>query len=206
MPNLSWQVMLGLGILAIMFLMAMLAKLFVKAGPNEALIVYGFKGKRVRIGRGTLVYPMFESCRVLSLELMSFDVAPQQDLYTNQGVAVSVDAVAQIKVKSDEVSIFTAAEQFLTKTPAQREGLQHARQAEEVIGVEVREEDLLQVREPDRRPLQLPLRSFAAVEQEAFAATPDEQRRGTALCRRHRRGRTEEDDIEIHAAILGRWG
>src|SRR5689334_6109958 len=123
MPNFSWQVITGLGLLGTMFLLAMLAKLFVKAGPNEALIVYGFRGKRVRIGRGTLVYPLFESCRVLSLELMSFDVAPQQDLYTNQGVAVSVDAVAQIKVKSDEVSIFTAAEQFLTKTPAQREGL-----------------------------------------------------------------------------------
>ena len=33
---------------------------------------------------------------------MSFDVAPQQDLYTKQGVAVTVEAVAQIKVKSDE--------------------------------------------------------------------------------------------------------
>jgi len=32
---------------------------------------------------------------------MSFDVAPQQDLYTVQGVAVTVEAVAQIKVKSD---------------------------------------------------------------------------------------------------------
>jgi len=123
MPNFSWQIITGLVVLGTMFLLAMLAKLFVKAGPNEALIVYGFRGKRVRIGRGTLVYPLFESCRVLSLELMSFDVAPQQDLYTNQGVAVSVDAVAQIKVKSDEVSIFTAAEQFLTKTPPQREGL-----------------------------------------------------------------------------------
>ena len=30
---------------------------------------------------------------------MSFDVAPQQDLYTKQGVAVTVEAVAQIKVK-----------------------------------------------------------------------------------------------------------
>jgi flotillin len=123
MPNLSWQIILGMGFLALMFLMAMLAKLFVKAGPNEALIVYGFKGKRVRIGHGTVVWPLFESCRMLSLELMSFDVAPQQDMYTNQGVAVSVEAVAQIKVKNDEVSIFTAAEQFLTKTPAQREGL-----------------------------------------------------------------------------------
>jgi flotillin len=54
---------------------------------------------------------------------MSFDVAPQQDLYTTQGVAVTVEAVAQIKVKSDPVSIQTAAEQFLTKTPDEREGL-----------------------------------------------------------------------------------
>jgi flotillin len=66
---------------------------------------------------------MVESCRELSLELMSFDVAPQQDLYTKQGVAVTVEAVAQIKVKSDRESIETAAEQFLTKTPPQREGL-----------------------------------------------------------------------------------
>jgi flotillin len=54
---------------------------------------------------------------------MSFDVAPQQDLYTNQGVAVTVEAVAQIKVKSDQASILTAAEQFLTKAPDEREGL-----------------------------------------------------------------------------------
>jgi flotillin len=66
---------------------------------------------------------MFESFRSLSLELMSFDVAPQQNLYTKQGVAVTVEAVAQIKVRSDRESIETAAEQFLTKTPAQREGL-----------------------------------------------------------------------------------
>jgi len=62
-------------------------------------------------------------CRELPLELMSFDVAPQQDLYTKQGVAVTVEAVAQIKVKSDRESIETAAEQLLTKTPPQREGL-----------------------------------------------------------------------------------
>ncbi|MBV9032961.1 MAG: flotillin family protein, partial [Acidobacteriaceae bacterium] len=50
-------------------------------------------------------------------------VAPQQDLYTKQGVAVTVEAVAQIKVKSDPESIQTAAEQFLTKTDQAREGL-----------------------------------------------------------------------------------
>src|SRR5471032_562024 len=116
-------VIAGLMILAIIFLMAMFAKLFRKAGPHEAIIVYCFRGTRVVKGRGTVIWPVIESCRLLSLELMSFDVAPQQDLYTSQGVAVTVEAVAQIKVRSDNESILTAAEQFLTKTPAQREGL-----------------------------------------------------------------------------------
>src|ERR1700757_2485162 len=113
----------GLGLLALIILMGILARMYRKAGPNEALIVYGFRGPRVIKGHGTVIFPMVENCRELSLELMSFDVAPQQDLYTKQGVAVTVEAVAQIKVRSDQASILTAAEQFLTKAPQQREGL-----------------------------------------------------------------------------------
>jgi flotillin len=116
-------VIAGLMVLAIIILMTMFAKLFRKAGPNEAIIVYGFRGTRVVKGRGTVIFPMVENCKGLSLELMSFDVAPKQDLYTRQGVAVTVEAVAQIKVKSDPESILTAAEQFLTKPPEEREGL-----------------------------------------------------------------------------------
>ena len=80
-------------------------------------------GREVIIGHGALIYPLVQHTRTLSLELMSFDVAPSQDLYTKQGVAVTVEAVAQIKVRSDMASIMTAAEQFLSKTPAEREGL-----------------------------------------------------------------------------------
>src|SRR5437870_514965 len=113
----------GLMVLAIMLLMSALARLYRKAGPHEALVVYGFGGTRVVKGHGTIVLPLVQVWRELSLELMSFDVAPQQDLYTKQGVAVTVEAVAPIKVKSDMESILTASEQFLTKTPDQREGL-----------------------------------------------------------------------------------
>ncbi len=116
-------VIAGLMVLVIIFLMTFLARLYRKAGPHEALVVYGFRGTRIIKGRGTVIFPMVENCRCLSLELMSFDVAPKQDLYTKQGVAVTVEAVAQIKVKSDPESVQTAAEQFLTKEPAQREGL-----------------------------------------------------------------------------------
>ena len=118
----TW-VFIGLGVLALLLLMSFLASLYRKVGPHEALVVYGFRGKRVITGRGTIVLPMVENSLVLSLELMSFDVAPQQDLYTKQGVAVTVEAVAQIKVKSDTESIWTASEQFLTKTDQQREAL-----------------------------------------------------------------------------------
>jgi flotillin len=123
MFGLSVPVMAGLLVLVILFAMAGFATLLRKVGPHEALIVYGIRGPRTVTNGGTILIPMLEKCRELSLELMSFDVAPQQSLYTNQGVAVTVEAVAQLKVKSDPVSIRTAAEQFLTKRPEQREGL-----------------------------------------------------------------------------------
>src|SRR6516164_9336901 len=113
----------GLLVLVILMIMTVIARMYRKAGPNEALIVYGLGGTHVYTGRGTVIFPMVQTCRDLSLELMSFDVAPQQNLYTKQGVAVTVEAVAQIKVKNDQESILTSAEQFLTKRPDQREGL-----------------------------------------------------------------------------------
>jgi len=119
----EYIVFVGLAVLALILLMGLIARMYRKAGPNEALIVYGFRGPRVVTGGGTVIFPMVENCRELSLELMSFDVAPQQDLYTKQGVAVTVEAVAQIKVRSDRASILTAAEQFLSKPPNMREGL-----------------------------------------------------------------------------------
>ncbi len=107
-------------IIALMWLIGML---FRRVGPNQALIVYGWGGTHIVTGGGKVVWPLFQSFQELSLELMSFDVAPEQDLYTAQGVAVTVEAVAQIKVKSDPESIRTAAEQFLTKEQTERERL-----------------------------------------------------------------------------------
>jgi len=118
----TWMVAAGI-VLGTLMLLGFIAQMYRKVGPNEAFIVYGVGGTRVIKGGGTLIFPMIHSFKSLPLELMSFDVAPKQDLYTKQGVAVTVEAVAQIKVKSDQESILTAAEQFLSKTPPQREGL-----------------------------------------------------------------------------------
>jgi len=119
----------AVGIAFIVFLFgAIWASRYAKVGPNEVLVVSGrkhkyvepdgtaqFRGFRIVKGGGTFVWPVFEKVDKLSLELLTIDVTQQQDVYTSKGVPVRVDGVAQIKVKGDDISIATAAEQFLSK-------------------------------------------------------------------------------------------
>src|SRR6266568_3188755 len=110
-------------VVVVFILIQTYGRLLRKVGPNQALIVYGAGGTKIITGGSKLVIPLTQRADVFPLELMSFDVAPRQDLYTSQGVAVNVEAVTQIKVRSDEASITTAAEQFLSKTQQDRENL-----------------------------------------------------------------------------------
>jgi flotillin len=123
----STLIAIGVGIVAFLVIVIILLRIYAsflrKVGPNQALIVYGRGGTRVITGNAELVIPLFQRAQEFSLELMSFDVTPSQALYTTQGVAVNVEAVTQIKVRSDEQSIKTAAEQFLSKTQEDRENL-----------------------------------------------------------------------------------
>ncbi len=83
--------------------------------------------------------------------------------------------------------------------------LQQPRQAEDVIGVEVRQVDLVDLGQP-QRALHLPLRPFAAVEQQPVPATRHQHARRRAPRRGHRAAGAEEDHVEIHrrASLRGR--
>jgi flotillin len=118
----------GVVVIVIIFFLLMV-KRYVKVSPNEALIISGRQKKipdgrggirtvgfRVVTGGATFVIPVIEKAETLSLELMTIDVKTPS-VYATNGVPVRVDGVAQIKVKGDEVSIGTAAQQFLSKTP-----------------------------------------------------------------------------------------
>ena len=106
---------------------AVWASRYTKVGPNEVLIVSGrqyrvtdpdgtvrTRGFRIVKGGGSFIRPVVEKVDVLSLELLTIDVQTPE-VYTSKGVPVRVDGVAQIKVKGDDISIATAAEQFLSK-------------------------------------------------------------------------------------------
>jgi flotillin len=119
--------MTGILVVAVLIVLFIVLRLYFswlhKVGPNQALIVSHGSKVDVVTGGTRWVNHLTTRWQELSLELMSFDVAPAQDLYTTQGVAVNVEAVTQIKVRSDAESIRTAAEQFLSKTQADRENL-----------------------------------------------------------------------------------
>jgi flotillin len=97
-------------------------------GPNEALIVSGrrhravgpdgqptVRGFRIVKGGGAFVWPVYEKAEVLSLEVMTIDVTTPE-VYTDQGIPLRVDGVAQTKVDGTETAIATAAEQFLGRS------------------------------------------------------------------------------------------
>src|SRR5260370_28546397 len=98
LPN-EVVVIAGLLVLGILMIMIVIAKMYRKVGPNEALIRYGLGGTEVYCGRGALIFPMVQTCRDLSLELMSFDVSPPKKLDTKQDAALTRRTRAQIKVK-----------------------------------------------------------------------------------------------------------
>lgn len=116
-------ILAGVGLIVVFLLFYIWGRMLRKVGPNEALLISHGSKVEVVTGGSQLVFPLLQRIQELSLELMSFDVAPPQDLYTTQGVAVNVEAVTQIKVRSDAESIRTAAEQFLSKSQDDRESL-----------------------------------------------------------------------------------
>ena len=86
---------------------------FHTTGPNQALVVSGGGHEpKVVVGGRVFVMPFLQRVQSLSLEVMTLTPSTST-VYTKEGVAVSVDGVAQVKVKGN--SILQAAQQFLGK-------------------------------------------------------------------------------------------
>lgn len=108
-------------VFVLFLLISVFVNRYVKVGPDEALIVSGRKkrlsngqevGFRIVRGGATFVIPVLEVAKTISLGIMPLDV--NSSAYTSQGVQVTVDGVAQVKIDSSEEAIATAAEQFLS--------------------------------------------------------------------------------------------
>lgn len=121
--------LIAFGVVLVFFIIiGIIASRYSKVPPNTVMVISGGRGQSIRRadgsrghigfrivkGGGAFIMPVMERVDYLSLELMTIDVKTPE-VYTAAGVPVIVDGVAQIKVKSDDVSIATAVEQFLSK-------------------------------------------------------------------------------------------
>jgi flotillin len=133
-------ILIVLGVVAILMLITVLARNYIKVPPNKAAVFYGKKSKvtvkemvkdpetgelspqlvekmsghKVVTGGAKFKWPIIEN--VAYLELDAFQLAINLDDIPNvDGVPVSLNAVATCKIQSDTTSLMTAVERFLGK-------------------------------------------------------------------------------------------
>src|SRR5690242_16319142 len=123
-------------VIVLVLLIAFVASRYHVAGANEALIVAGSRGAKVRdergqaqaapgdkgvkvvVGGGTFVRPLLD--RVGRMKLTARQISVQlTDAVTSQGIKVQVQGVATFKIGRDVESLRNAAERFLDAKPEQ---------------------------------------------------------------------------------------
>lgn len=103
-------------LLALFAVVRTVAKNWITVPPNAVSVVfgrrYGDKGYRVVTGGGYFRLPIIESVQWVDLSLISFAVVVK-DVPDSNGVLVSVDGIANVKISSDEGKLLSAIERFL---------------------------------------------------------------------------------------------
>ncbi|HLQ15824.1 MAG TPA: SPFH domain-containing protein [Candidatus Eisenbacteria bacterium] len=123
-------------VVILILILAFVASRYKVAGANEAIIVAGSRGAKVRdergrvtstpgdkgvkvvVGGGTIVMPLLN--RIGRLKLTARQINVQlSDAVTSQGIKVQVQGVATFKIGRDVESLRNAAERFLDAKPEQ---------------------------------------------------------------------------------------
>ncbi len=119
LPVVVLLVVLGLFIAAWLF-----SRNYLKVSPNVVAVLSGRRrkladgrvvGYRMVKGGAALKFPLLEKVEYLSLNVMTIPLEIKR-AYTVKGVPVSVKAVANVKIRSDDMSLQAAAERFLAMT------------------------------------------------------------------------------------------
>ena len=116
------QIIAGLVVAGLLFVVIVFKAMWRVAEPNEALIISGFGahgddtvaeslGFKIVTGRGTAVLPGFQQVRRLSLDLREAELGI--DCVTHQGIPLGIRGVVIFKVGDDFTSIANAARRFL---------------------------------------------------------------------------------------------
>lgn len=87
--------------------------LYKQAPPNKAMVITGPWGCKTIIGRGAWVIPIIQRADYMSLENIQADFVSKTDIPTKDAINVTVDAVANMSISTDEELLKIASSKFL---------------------------------------------------------------------------------------------
>lgn len=123
------------GVIIVALIVLLFAVGYVKAPPDMAYIISGFKKKsKVVIGKASIRIPFFERLDKLNLRLIPIDVKTSNAVPTADYININVDATVNVKISNDPEKLRLAAENFLNKNTEYIAGV-----AREVLEGNVRE-------------------------------------------------------------------
>ncbi|MBN2130382.1 MAG: hypothetical protein JW741_12840 [Sedimentisphaerales bacterium] len=98
---------------------------YIKASPNEALIFTGRRQKdtgrgwKAVVGGAKFRIPVLEKVNRISLKTMNLPDVRVEKAWSKEGVPVTVETVANVKISSEEEMLARAVERFLDTDPTQ---------------------------------------------------------------------------------------
>lgn len=104
-------------IFAVVFVLIIITTGYIKAPPDKAFIISGFrKREQFIIGRAKVKIPFLERKDELDLSLIQVDIKTERPVPTNEFINISVDGVANVQITSNnEEALQKAAKNFLNK-------------------------------------------------------------------------------------------
>lgn len=104
----------GIGVVAVVLLIAFVSSCWVTASPDRAVILSGWRAKpRILLGQGGVKIPLLERVDKLYLGQVTVDIRTKQSVPTNDFINVNVDAVAKVCVDDTQEARLLASKNFL---------------------------------------------------------------------------------------------
>ena len=105
----------GIVLIVVILIVALCLLGYVKAPPDQAYIISGFRKHRTLIGKAGVRIPVLERLDKLSLALIPIDVKTSSAVPTADYINISVDAAVNVKISDDMDKLKLASANFLNQ-------------------------------------------------------------------------------------------
>ena len=156
----------GIVLIVVILIVALCLLGYVKAPPDQAYIISGFRKHRTLIGKAGVRIPVLERLDKLSLALIPIDVKTSSAVPTADYINISVDAAVNVKISDDMDKLKLASANFLNQPTdyiarVAREVLEGKMRLEEMVSDRQKFANLVKENaEPDLASMGLDIISF----------------------------------------------